>query len=119
MPSRLDADDRLDDRGWETADGGQDDAPAPLPLTAASPGETVVIVSLCPRGFPALRLAELGLTPDTSLHVLRAQAGQPLLIAVRESRLAIDRRLAEAILVRRQTPPPCPGRHRRRRRFFR
>jgi Fe2+ transport system protein FeoA len=87
------------------------------PLAAIAPGMTVELISAAATGSQALRLAELGLTPSTRIHVVRSCPGQPVLVAVRGSRLAIDRRLANHILVcpcREGVDDAC--RHRRRRR---
>jgi Fe2+ transport system protein FeoA len=87
------------------------------PLAAIAPGTTVELLSAAATGSQALRLAELGLTPSAHIRVMRSCPGQPVLVAVRGSRLAIDRQLANHILV-----CPCPEaadgacRHRRRRR---
>jgi Fe2+ transport system protein FeoA len=44
------------------------------------------------------RLAEMGLTPGVQLEVLQDQGG-PLLLAVRDSRLALGRGMAHKIFV--------------------
>jgi ferrous iron transport protein A len=46
-----------------------------------------------------LRLTEMGLTPGTIIEVLQAARAQPLLLRVRGSQLAIDRRTARKIEV--------------------
>lgn len=46
-----------------------------------------------------LRLAELGLTPGTSVEVLQASPGQPMMLRVRGTQLAIDRQTARRICV--------------------
>jgi Fe2+ transport system protein FeoA len=69
------------------------------PLSEIDPGHSAELVSIVNVGGTALRLAELGLTPGTRLRVCRAQNGQPLLISVRGSRLAIDRELTNHMLV--------------------
>jgi Fe2+ transport system protein FeoA len=52
----------------------------------------------------ASRLATLGLTPGTPLAVLRNNAHGPLLVMVRETRLALGRGEASKILVERTIP---------------
>ena len=69
-------------------------------LDSVDPGHTVEMIGLKIDGPLCLRLAELGLTPETEVCVLQAQPGQPLLLAVRDSRLALDRALAQGVLVR-------------------
>jgi len=86
--------------------------PATLPLSELSPGLSAILVELrAPRRI-ALRLAELGLTPSTELRVLCAQRGQPLLLAVRDSRLALDRELADSVMVRVSGEEGFPSRNR-------
>jgi Fe2+ transport system protein FeoA len=72
-----------------------------LPLDGIDEGETVELVAVRTLGPSALRLVELGLSPRTEITVLKAARGQPLIIRVRDSRLAIDRQTARHIRVRR------------------
>ncbi|MEN8242514.1 MAG: FeoA family protein [Chloroflexota bacterium] len=67
-------------------------------LTDAPLGETYQLVSL--KGGKGLqrRLAEMGLTPGINLRVLQ-DAGGPLLIAIRSSRIALGRGMAKKITV--------------------
>ena len=55
-------------------------------------------------GSLASRLAALGLTPGTPLVVLRNNTHGPLLVMVRETRLAMGRGEAVKILVERTGP---------------
>jgi Fe2+ transport system protein FeoA len=71
------------------------------PLSNIQAGQTVILVEILMRNRSAQRLAELGLTPDTPITVLRSMPGQPLLIRVRGSRLAIDRTIADQLCVRK------------------
>jgi Fe2+ transport system protein FeoA len=71
------------------------------PLSNIKAGQTVVLVDILVRNRSAQRLAELGLTPETPITVLRSMPGQPLLIRVRGSRLAIDRAIADQLCVRK------------------
>ena len=64
-------------------------------------GETVELVGFGANGPSSLRLAELGLNPNTRITVLKSTRGQPMIIGVRGSRLAIDRQTAHQIRVRR------------------
>ena len=80
-----------------------------IPLSAVVAGETVIMEGFEYHGRRAHRLAELGLTPGTPITVLQAAAGQPLLIEVRGTRLAVDRGTAASMRVR-----PCQRGHRRR-----
>lgn len=100
------------------------------PLSNIQAGETVILVEIVVRNRAAQRLAELGLTPETPITVLRSMPGQPLLIRVRGSRLAIDRAIADQLCVskmdmrmRGMMDLPFPHhrhkRHKHRRRGFR
>jgi Fe2+ transport system protein FeoA len=70
-----------------------------LPLTLATPGEELILVAI--NGGDALRhrLTELGLVPGVNFRVLQSEGG-PLLLAVRDARLAIGRGMAHKILVK-------------------
>ncbi len=70
-------------------------------LSSIQAGQTVILVDILVRNRSAQRLAELGLTPETPITVLRSMPGQPLLIRVRGSRLAIDRAIADQLCVRK------------------
>jgi Fe2+ transport system protein FeoA len=94
-----------------------------FPLDLASEGQEVVLVGFVGCNRTARRLAELGLTPRTRLSVARSVRGQPVIISVRGTRLAIDRTTAHRVQVCRPGDPdkfPCrrPGRRRGWRRFF-
>ena len=71
-----------------------------LPLSNIQAGQTVILVEILVRRRSAQRLAELGLTPETPITVLQSKPGQPLLIRVRGSRLALDRSIADQLCVR-------------------
>lgn len=60
----------------------------------------VEVVAYVSNGRRSHRMAELGLTPGTPFRILRAASTQPLLICVRGTHLAIDRKTAESITVR-------------------
>jgi Fe2+ transport system protein FeoA len=62
-------------------------------------GEVVRMLGFVRCRRCGLRLTEMGLTPGTSIEVLRASRGQPLLLRVRGSQLAIDRETARKIRV--------------------
>jgi Fe2+ transport system protein FeoA len=87
-----------------------------LPLSKIEAGQTVMLVDILASRRSGQRLAELGLTPRTPITVLQSLPGQPLLIRVRGSRLALDRTIADQMRVHVIGPP---GRRERRGRFFR
>ncbi|TET85919.1 MAG: ferrous iron transport protein A [Anaerolineales bacterium] len=82
--------------------------PPTITLSEIMAGQTVELVCILPNARSAQRLAELGLTPRIWITVLQSAPGQPMLIRVRGSRLAIDRSTASQLHVR------LVGRHRRR-----
>lgn len=62
-------------------------------------GSAVVLVQISGGHRVAHRLAELGLTPGVELEVLQNKGG-PILLAVRSTRLAIGRGMANKVMVR-------------------
>jgi len=84
-----------------------------LPLDLVWEGALVELVGLRSNNKSSQRLAELGLLPNTRIAVLKCTQGQPLIIRVRGSKIAIDRQTAHHILVRPICRRPGP-RHRRR-----
>ena len=61
-------------------------------------GQSVKLVRVAAGKVLSRRLAELGLTPGVQLEILQDQGG-PLLLAVRDSRLALGRGMAHKIIV--------------------
>jgi ferrous iron transport protein A len=70
-----------------------------LPLKNVRSGQPVVLVQISGGHRVAHRLAELGLTPGVQLEVLQNKGG-PILLAVRGTRLAIGRGMANKVIVR-------------------
>lgn len=71
-----------------------------MSLDRVKAGEIVELESIQTNGRTAKRLAELGLTREVRISVLRSASSQPVLIMVRGSRLAIDRATARQVIVR-------------------
>lgn len=69
-----------------------------FPLTMAGQGQALRLTRITAERKLAHRLTELGLTPGVKFEVLHDHGG-PLLLAVRDSRLAIGRGMASQILV--------------------
>ena len=69
-----------------------------LPLAMVGTGQVVKLVRVAAGRILTRRLAELGLTPGVQLEILQDQGG-PLLLAVRDSRLALGRGMAYKIIV--------------------
>jgi Fe2+ transport system protein FeoA len=69
-----------------------------IPLAMASVGETVRLESI--RGGEHLvhRLTALGLTPGVEFSIVQ-DSGGPLLISVRDSRIALGRGMAHKMMV--------------------
>ena len=69
-----------------------------FPLTMAVRGQLVRLTKIIAGRKLTHRLTELGLTPGVHFEVLHDHGG-PLLLAVRDSRLALGRGMASKILV--------------------
>ncbi|MCA9948805.1 MAG: ferrous iron transport protein A [Anaerolineales bacterium] len=69
-----------------------------FPLAMASVGQAVRLIHIDAGKKLTHRLNELGLTPGVELIIVQA-AGGPLLVAVRDSRVALGRGMAHKILV--------------------
>ena len=69
-----------------------------MPLTLARPGETVTIRRVSGRDETRRRLAELGFVAESTVTVVSRLAGS-LILQVKDSRVALDRDLAERILI--------------------
>lgn len=73
--------------------------PLNIPLTSLQPGQRARLVRIEGGHQVVHRLSELGLTPGVELEVLQRNGGGPLLLAVRDTRLAIGRGMADRVLV--------------------
>lgn len=71
-----------------------------MPLSMATPGQDVCLVEI--RGGMRLRqrLADLGLNLGMTVRVMNGAHHGPLIVAVKDSRLAIGRGMAHKIIVR-------------------
>ena len=68
------------------------------PLTKVPLGERVRLISIEGGRELTRRLAELGLTTGVELRVLQ-DSGGPVILAVRDSRIALGRGMADKIIV--------------------
>ena len=68
-----------------------------MPLTLARPGERVTIRKITGRDEQRRHLAELGFVVDTQVTVINQLAGN-LILQVKNSRIALDRTLANRIM---------------------
>ena len=69
-----------------------------MPLTMAKAGETVTIKKITGKDEVRLHLAELGFVVDSEVTVVNEIAGN-LIVQVKESRLALDRTMANRIMI--------------------
>ena len=69
-----------------------------MPLTMAKPGETVTICKITGKDTVRQHLAELGFVVDGRVTVVNEWGGN-LIVQVKESRIALDRSMANRILV--------------------
>ena len=72
-----------------------------MPLTMAKPGETVTIRKITGKDEVRQHLAELGFVVDGSVTVVSEIAGN-LILQVKESRIALDRTLANRVMIYRR-----------------
>ncbi len=70
-----------------------------MPLAMAQPGEDVKLVALRGGHRMRRRLADMGLTLNMPLRVVQRNGHGPLILAVKDSRLAIGRGMAHHIMV--------------------
>ena len=69
-----------------------------MPLTMAKAGETVTIKKITGKDEIRLHLAELGFVVGSEVTVVNEIAGN-LIVQVKESRLALDRTMANRIMI--------------------
>lgn len=69
-----------------------------MPLTMAQAGETVTIRKITGRDEVCQHLAELGFVVDSTITVVSRIAGS-LIVQVKDSRIALDRTMANRIMV--------------------
>lgn len=70
-----------------------------IPLSMASPGETVKVAAVRAGWGLQRRLADLGLTPGIKVRVISSGRPGPVVIDVRGSRLALGHGVAHRIMV--------------------
>ena len=69
-----------------------------MPLTMAKPGETVTIHKITGRDEVRQHLAELGFVVESDVTGISEIAGN-LIVQVKESRIALDRGMANRIMI--------------------
>ena len=70
-----------------------------MPLSMASPGDLVQVVSIRAGWGLQRRLADMGLTPGVQIRVINSQRPGPVVLDVRGSRLALGHGVAHKIMV--------------------
>jgi ferrous iron transport protein A len=70
-----------------------------MPLTMATPGEDVRLVNIRGGRKMKQRLADLGLNIGMTVRVVNGKHRGPLIVAVKDSRLAIGWGMAHRIIV--------------------
>ena len=73
-----------------------------MPLAMACSGEEVTVVDIKAGRGLAQRLADMGLTPGTTLRVLSSHLSGPVMIDLRGSRLALGCGVARKITVEKK-----------------
>lgn len=69
-----------------------------MPITMASAGDTVIIRKITGNDQTRQHLAELGFTVDGEVKVVSSIQGN-LILQVKDSRIALDRTMANRILI--------------------
>ena len=69
-----------------------------MPLTMAKTGETVTIRKITGRDEVSQHLAELGFVVDSDVTVVNEVAGN-LILQVKDSRIALDRTMANRVMI--------------------
>lgn len=69
-----------------------------MPLSMAKPGETLAIRKVTGKDEVRQHLAELGFVVDAAVTVVSELAGN-LIVQVKDSRIALDRTMANRIMV--------------------
>lgn len=69
-----------------------------MPIAMARPGETVTIRKITGKDEVRQHLAELGFVVDSQVTVVSEIAGN-LILQVKESRIALDKSMANRILI--------------------
>lgn len=82
---------------------------SPMPLTMATVGQQVQIVSIAAGQRATRRLAEMGLIPGCEIEIMQNQGYGPLLLAIRDTRLAIERGIAHKMIVQPSLPEAQPA----------
>ena len=69
-----------------------------IPLSMAKPGETVTIRKITGKDEVRQHLAEMGFVVDSQVTVVNALGGS-LILQVKDSRVALDRQMANRVMI--------------------
>ncbi len=69
-----------------------------MPLTMAKPGETVTICKITGKDEVRQHLAELGFVVECDVTIV-SEIGGNLIVQVKDSRIALDRGMANRIMI--------------------
>lgn len=70
-----------------------------LPLAMIGQGESVRLINVDGGRTLRKRLADLGLNPGMTLQVVQVDPHGPMILAVKESRIALGRGMAQKVMV--------------------
>jgi len=70
-----------------------------MALTTLAPGQRARLVRIEAGRQAVHRLSELGMTPGVELELLHCNGSGPLLLMVRDTRLAVGRGMADKVVV--------------------
>jgi DtxR family transcriptional regulator, Mn-dependent transcriptional regulator len=76
-----------------------------VPVSALLPGETAIVRSLAAGKILVARCLALGFTPGAEVKMLRNPGSGPVIVCVRDTRVALGRGEAQKILVTRRAEP--------------
>ncbi len=70
-----------------------------VPLSMMKPGQRLRVMGIAAGRCANRRLSDLGLIPDTEIEIVQKQGNGPLILAVRDTRIAIGHGVAHKVLV--------------------
>lgn len=68
-------------------------------LSSAASGQIYFVIATDAGGMHLKRLESMGIIPGAELDVISNETGTPMLVAVGDSRLMVDRSVAEQVIV--------------------
>ena len=68
-------------------------------LSSAASGQIYFVIATELDGMHMKRLESMGIIPGAELDVISNESGTPLLVAIGDSRLMVDRAVAEQVIV--------------------